>query len=322
MFKIYTEGKKVYAQCISWKGVKLYTEGLTHWTLFDDGKEIKPKQLPTKAPKINWTAWNEFLNRKGFEIKPESKGKGTKGWIAPQTVNPELYSEQPKEAFIGSFSTLKGADLMNAKLDILEEILGDGDDISENTYTFRVLEATAHLDSQILEEQKLTGKRPQKIGWSYASNGYSGIGCSVDRFPDLTGEKQFREVSIVKTESCGCTGIPVKGITKEAPKKFAFAMITGYDSEGNIFFGNPDKLIVSCSESRDGMKRGINTANDIYYLRDLLTSEPQFAKDIAKKAGWTVQKTSKLLKRAMSVGTVKSVPLKNAKRMIHPAYFI
>lgn len=219
-------------------------------------------------------------------------------------------SEQPDNPCItpvktGNFSEFDGVDIMNAKLKMVEKMIaGKGNNLTDvfgeeitGMYEFRIGEICAHLDAQINEEQKLTGKRPERIGWSYTAKTHKfkdALGCSVDRFEndDPTSDEQFKKVYIIKNKSMGTTSPLI------------------------------NRLVASIAQSRDSMKKGIDTAYDIYHLKGLLTSEPQFACDVAKKAGWSVQKTSKLLKRAMDEQVVKSVPLKNGNRKILPAYFI
>lgn len=116
--------------------------------------------------------------------------------------------------------------------------------------------------------------------------------------------------------------MPLATPLMKAKDKFPIAGIEGYEN-GVAMFGLPNMLIHKVSMSRNNMKRGIKTANDINTLKAFLTAEPQFASEIAEKAGLTVQKTSQLLKTAMNAGEIKMVNLKNtASRKTLPAFFI
>lgn len=116
--------------------------------------------------------------------------------------------------------------------------------------------------------------------------------------------------------------MPLPTPVMKAKDKFPIAGIEGYE-EGVAIFGVPNMMIHKVSMSRNNMKRGIKTANDINILKAFLTAEPQFASEIAEKAGMTVQKTSQLLKTAMNAGEIKMKNLKNTvSRKTLPAFFI
>lgn len=116
--------------------------------------------------------------------------------------------------------------------------------------------------------------------------------------------------------------MPLPTPVRKATDKFPIAGIEGYE-EGTPIFGAPNMMIHKVSMSRNNMKRALKTVDDINTLKAFLTTEPQFASEIAEKAGMTVQKTSKLLKTAMNAGEIKMKNLKNtACRKTLPAFFI
>ena len=349
--------------------------------------------------------------------KKETKTKGdvnaefnqTCSWVSnPISIikqNPFIFSEQPKEVFIGevgkgAFSNLKGLHKTNAKMQmVLKMIAGKGnnltetfgEDIQENTYAFRIAEAVAHLDAQIGEEEEMTGVRPERLNWSYASKSHmfgNSLGCSEKRFENenyTSEEDRFKKVYIIQTPNMGCTDERVKKHCEEMPveekaervvsvqrfdgemdvagqrthfrhnhwingefieehsdvqvtvnrpvmplptpvmkatEKFPIAGIEGYE-EGIPVFGAPNMMIhtLSMRVGRHG-SRDVKVGKDIETLKTFLTAEPQFASEIAGKAGMSVIKVSKLLKTAMNAGELKMVNKMNADSKKRPAFFI
>lgn len=73
-----------------------YNQDKPDWTMYDDGIDWNIQKVETEKP------------------------KGTTGWIPPQTVNPELYSEQPENPYIAHGG--KGAS-WSKRLDDMERML-------------------------------------------------------------------------------------------------------------------------------------------------------------------------------------------------------
>ena len=118
--------------------------------------------------------------------------------------------------------------------------------------------------------------------------------------------------------------IPLPTPVMKAKDKFPIAGIEGYE-EGVAIFGVPNMMIHTLSMragDKKNMKRAVKSTNDINILKAFLTTEPQFASEIAEKAGMTVQKTSQLLKTAMNAGELKMVNKMNADSKKRPAFFI
>lgn len=323
----------------------------------------------------------------------ETKTKGdvnaefneTCSWVSnPISIikqNPFIYSEQPKEAFIGevgkgAFSNLKGLHKTNAKMQmVLKMIAGKGnnltetfgEDIQENTYASKIAGIAARLDTQLKEEEERTGVRPERLNWSYARKGAENsyvstqdIGItdervkkhceempveekaervvSVQRFDgemDVEGQRtHFRHNHWITGEfieehsdaqvTVNRPVMPLPTPVMKAKDKFPIANIEGYE-EGVAIFGAPNIMIHTLSMragDKKNMKRAVKSTNDINILKTFLTAEPQFASEIAEKAGMSAIKVSKLLKAGMNAGELKMVNKMNADSKKRPAFFI
>lgn len=162
-------------------------------------------------------------------------------------------------------------------------------------YAFRILEAAAHLDAQIAEETKRTGKRPERIGWYYATIGMT-------------------------------NGASKHTVRKGVNSKFPIATIISHEDTG--YFGAPDMITHKLSNTGSGLhqhvKRVAKMSADVKTIISVLTSEPKFAKEIGELVGMDGRKVGNLLKTAAKAGLVKIATVKNKATNFKPtaAYYI